>query len=165
MSFLSKKLLLIFSLALTLSFSTPTTSWAETAPPNLRAQISGNVKAGSDVAGLGAADPRVLIARVIQIALSLVGITFTLLMVISGYNLLTAAGDESKVEKSKNIIKASVIGLAITLGAYSLTTFLAKSAVQITNEAPTAPVDDRLNFDQLKNDIHDGIFDTSNNVD
>ncbi len=121
-------------------------------PPNLRAQITGNIEAGNASAGLGNAAPQEIVARVIQIILSVVGITFTSLIVISGYNILSAGGDESKVEKAKKTIQACVIGLAITLGAYSITTFLGKSAVQITS-TPQTPVDTRLDYDRLKNDI------------
>ena len=134
-------------------FITPHSFAESTQAPNLRSQITGQVRAGNAVAGLGDAAPQALAARIIQIILSVVGITFTALIVFSGYNLLTAAGDESKVETAKKTIQACVIGLAITLGAYSLTTFLGKSAVQITTQDAQSPVDDRLDFDRLRNDI------------
>lgn len=160
----AKKFLLIVFLAGTLSFVFTDTSFAQT-PPNLTAQITGHINAGTDVAGLGKADPREIIAGVIKVLLTLVGITFTVLIVYSGYTLLTAAGDEGKVEKAKKTITAAVIGLTITLGAYSLTTFLGKTAVQITNGAPTEVQNDGLEWRELRDDVGDGLFgNTGNNV-
>lgn len=141
-----------------------TTGTSAAAVVDLKSQIEKNVNAGTNVAGLGKSDPRSMVAGIIKIFLSLVGITFTALIVLSGYNILSAAGDESKIEKAKKTIQACVIGLAITLGAYSLTTFLGKSAVEITTQNAQSPANNGLDFDRLKNDIQDGLNDTSNNV-
>ena len=154
MSFTGKKFLWTTFFACALFFSLVSIVHAA---PDLRAQINNQITAGNTVAGLGEAKPQEVVARVIEILLSIVGITFTLLIVISGYNMLTAAGDEGKVEKAKNTIKACVIGLAITLGAYSITLFVANNAEQVTNQAPQAPVNDKLDFDTLKNDIQNGF--------
>jgi hypothetical protein len=160
----AKKFLLIVFLAGTLSFVFTDTSFAQAAP-NLRAQITGQIDAGTNVAGLGKADPREVIAGVIKVLLTLVGITFTTLIIYSGYTILTAAGDESKVEKAKKMITSAVIGLTITLGAYSLTYFLGKAAVQVTNEAPTEVQNDDLHWRNLRDNVDDGLFgDTGNNV-
>ena len=153
MKLFAKKFLLVGVLSLSLSLFFCEPSFATPAPPNLRGQISGQVQAGNAVAGLGGAAPQEIMARVIQIILSVVGITFTALIVMAGYNIFTSAGDESKVEKAKNTIKACVIGLAITLGAYSLTTFIGKNAVDITTKGQQTQVDNRLDYDRLKNDI------------
>jgi hypothetical protein len=40
---------------------------------------------------------------------------------VSGYWLLTARGDESKVEKAQATIRRAVIGMIIVLAAYSIT--------------------------------------------
>jgi hypothetical protein len=155
------KLTFLFLLVFGASFLYTTPSYAVV---DLKSQIDRNINAGTNVAGLGKSDPRTMVASVIKIFLSLVGITFTALIVLSGYNLLTAAGDEGKVEKAKKTVQACIIGLAITLGAYSLTTFLGKSAVEITTQDAQAPVDDRLDYDRLKNDIQDAINDSGPNV-
>ncbi len=146
MQFFTKKIFTAcFLLLVICQFFSVSVSFAAE-PPNLRAQISDQVSAGNSVAGLGNAKPEEVVARVIQIFLSLVGVTFTALIVLSGYNLLTAAGDESKVEKAKNTIKACIIGLAVTLSAYSITTFIGSSAVEITNQDP-APAESKKGFD------------------
>lgn len=148
MSSFIKKFLFIVLISLFFSFFSISLSEAQT-PPNLGSQITGHLNAGTDVAGLGKADPRSVIAGTIKIMLSLVGIIFTGLLVYSGYTLLTAAGDESKVEKAKKTIAAAVIGITLTLGAYSITSFLGEGAVEITNEAPQDPENEGLHWRDL----------------
>ncbi|MFA7245048.1 MAG: hypothetical protein WC070_02590 [Candidatus Magasanikbacteria bacterium] len=60
----------------------------------------------------------------VNIILSIIGVLFTILMVYAGYTWMLARGDEGKVDKAKDIIKASIIGLVITLAAYSITNFI-----------------------------------------
>lgn len=60
----------------------------------------------------------------IRTALTLVGLIFLVLMVYAGYLWMTARGDESQIDKAKNIISAAMIGLVIVLGAYAITTLV-----------------------------------------
>ena len=64
------------------------------------------------------------IGTVIKAALSFVGVVFLVLMVYAGYLWMTARGAEEQIEKSKKIITAAIIGLIITVGAYSITAFV-----------------------------------------
>ncbi|PIZ95368.1 MAG: hypothetical protein COX81_01015 [Candidatus Magasanikbacteria bacterium CG_4_10_14_0_2_um_filter_37_12] len=64
------------------------------------------------------------IGTVVQAILSLVGIIFLSLMVYAGYLWMTAMGEEEEVKKAKTIIRQSIIGLIITVGAYSITAFV-----------------------------------------
>ena len=61
---------------------------------------------------------------VVRTILSFVGVIFISLMVYAGFLWMTARGDEGKIETSQNIIRSSIIGLIITLGAYSITAFV-----------------------------------------
>ncbi len=72
------------------------------------------------------------IGVVIRAALSLVGTIFLGLTVYAGFLWMTAAGDESKVEKAQNILRSAVIGLVIALGAYGITTFVVNKVVDKT---------------------------------
>lgn len=69
-------------------------------------------------------DLDVTLGLVIKGALSLVGTIFLILTVYAGILWMTARGENSAVEKSQNIIKASVIGLFITLSAYAITYYI-----------------------------------------
>jgi len=69
-------------------------------------------------------DLDVTLGLVIKGALSLVGTIFLVLTVYAGILWMTARGEDSAVEKSQNIIKASIIGLFITLSAYAITYYI-----------------------------------------
>ena len=62
--------------------------------------------------------------RIISAALSLLGGVFIILIVIGGYNWMTAEGKEEKVERAQNYIRRAIIGLIITLGAWAIWTFM-----------------------------------------
>lgn len=65
-----------------------------------------------------------IIAPVIQIVLSLVGVIFLVLMIYAGITWMTAAGNDQKAEKAKNILTESTIGLVIVMAAYAITYFV-----------------------------------------
>lgn len=64
------------------------------------------------------------ISTVVKGILALVGTIFFLLTIYAGILWMTARGDEGKVEKSIDIIRAAIIGLIITLSAYAITFFV-----------------------------------------
>ncbi len=72
------------------------------------------------------------VGRLIKIVIGLVGTIFLALTVYAGFLWMTAAGEESKVEKAMGILKTSIIGLIIILAAYSITYFVMNSLVQAT---------------------------------
>ncbi len=69
------------------------------------------------------------VATVIKAILALVGTVFLILTIYAGILWMTAQGEESKVEKAKEIIKASVIGLIIITSAYAITFFVTSKLV------------------------------------
>ena len=68
-----------------------------------------------------------MIATIIKAGLGLLGIIFIVLLVLAGFNWMTAAGDEEKVTKAKNTITRAVIGLIIIIAAYAITVFVFKN--------------------------------------
>jgi len=64
------------------------------------------------------------IGLVIKAVLSFAGVIFLVLMVYAGYLWMTARGEEEQIKKSQKIIISSVIGLVITVSAYSITEFV-----------------------------------------
>lgn len=78
-------------------------------------------------------DPRVIVANIIRIALTLLGTILVVLIVYAGFLWMTAAGEADKIEKAKKILYNSVIGMVIILAAYSITTFVVRVALQIPN--------------------------------
>lgn len=61
---------------------------------------------------------------IVSAFLSLLGIIFVVLMLYGGYNWMTAAGDESKVDKAKTTIRQAIIGLIIVAGSYAIWFFI-----------------------------------------
>jgi hypothetical protein len=86
-------------------------------------------------AGFSKAGPTTLaatIGTVVKAALSMIGILFMLLIIYAGFLWMTARGEEAKVEKAQDIIRAAVIGLIIVLAAYSITNFIVPALIART---------------------------------
>jgi len=66
------------------------------------------------------------IGNIVFALLSLVGIIFLFLLIYGGIFWMTARGNESQVDKAKNIITNSLIGLIIVLLAYAISVFVIK---------------------------------------
>ena len=104
----------------------------------------GLVNQTADYAGYAEATDTTLaetIGSIIRLLLSFMGTIFLVLMVYAGYMWMTARGDEGKVDKAIDIIRAAVIGLIITVGAYSITSFVVPRIVSRT--ADPAPQSSR----------------------
>lgn len=72
------------------------------------------------------------VGRIITVAISLIGIIFVAQIVYAGYLWMTATGEEEQVTKAKHIIRRSVIGLAIVLSAWAITSFVVKYLLDAT---------------------------------
>lgn len=97
-------------------------------------ETSGLKNAGFETGHLytaGGNDLELTIGNTIKIILSLVGIIFLILMLYSGFLWMTAKGDTKAIEKAKENIKNSLIGLIIVLGAYAITNLI--STILVTN--------------------------------
>ena len=64
------------------------------------------------------------IGDIIGIVLSLLGVVFLILMIYAGFNWMTAGGDEEQITKSRNTIRAAIIGLVIVIASYALSVFI-----------------------------------------
>jgi len=83
------------------------------------------------------ADPAVLIGKIVQAALSFLGIIFFILMIYGGYLWMLARGNEQQVDKAKNLITAAIIGLIIVLSAYAISYFILSEIGAETLQTPT----------------------------
>ena len=114
--------------ALTIVIFLPILSYAGplTQPTNITDPMD---KTGRDSGfSVGAQDQLpTMIATIIKAGLGLLGIIFIVLLVLAGFNWMTAAGDEEKVTKAKNTITRAVIGLIIIIAAYAITVFVFKN--------------------------------------
>ncbi len=72
------------------------------------------------------------IGKFIRALLSLSGTLFLALTVYGGVRWMYSRGDEAEIEKGKDIIRAALIGLAISMAAYAITTFVVDKITQST---------------------------------
>ena len=68
-------------------------------------------------------DPRALIANIISIALGFLAVIFLGIVVVAGFQYMTAGGNQEKTTKALALLKNAVIGLVIVLAAWALTRF------------------------------------------
>ncbi len=74
----------------------------------------------------------VLVGNIIKNFMGLLGIVAVVLILYAGFLWMTAAGNEQKVEKARSILTQAVIGLAIVLAAYAITSFVVTSLINAT---------------------------------
>lgn len=80
-----------------------------------------------------ARDPRTIVIGIIKVVLTLLGVIFVTLIVYAGFLWMTAAGNEERITKAKNILISSAIGLAIIMAAWGITIFVVYSLFNATN--------------------------------
>lgn len=73
-----------------------------------------------------------VVATIIKGFLGLLGVIFIILILLAGYNWMTAAGDEEKIKKATNTIRSAIIGLLIIIAAYSITYFVFRNLPSAT---------------------------------
>lgn len=61
------------------------------------------------------------------------GMIFIVLMLVAGYKLITAHGEEDKIKTAYQIIIGAIIGLIIILSSYAIANFIGRKAVQVTD--------------------------------
>lgn len=73
---------------------------------------------------LGRTDIRIIVARIIQVFLGLLGMISVVLIIYGGFTIMTSAGDAQKVAKGKKILINAVIGLLIILSSVAIAQFV-----------------------------------------
>ncbi len=71
------------------------------------------------------------IGKIIQLALSFVGIILFLVILYGGFLWMTAGGNEEQVTKARTWIKNGVIGLIIIIASYAISAFVIQQLMQI----------------------------------
>ncbi|OGL68091.1 hypothetical protein A3D58_00785 [Candidatus Uhrbacteria bacterium RIFCSPHIGHO2_02_FULL_46_47] len=92
------------------------------------AQVSAEVEG----LALTAADPRLIAARIIRVALGFLGIVVLTLIIYGGFLWMTAAGNEETIEKAKKVLRNAIIGLIIILTSFAITQFVINKLIEAT---------------------------------
>lgn len=66
----------------------------------------------------------VLITRISNTILLIVGVVAVLMLIIGGFQYITSAGNTETVGKAKNTILYAIIGILVTLLAYALVQYV-----------------------------------------
>ena len=98
-----------------------------------------------EAAGLASQDIRLVIARIIRVVLSLVGIVFVSLVIYGGIIWMTSGGNSDQVSRAQKILVQAGIGLAIILLSWAITTFVINALLNATGLG--SGVDDTYNSD------------------
>jgi hypothetical protein len=105
----------------------------------LPAQAAGGATAGPDLGrsypeatGLGSTDIRITVAKIIRVAMSLLGIIALVVILIGGFTWMTAGGNDEKVGEAKKWIFSGIIGMVIILSAFAISTFVINSLIAAT---------------------------------
>lgn len=103
------------------------TGWVAPQPVLAVAECGVDDPLGLDCAastGLTNQDPRLVVGRIINVSLSLLGTIAVALIVYAGFLWMTAGGNDDQITKARGIIYAAVIGLVIILSAYAISNFI-----------------------------------------
>lgn len=98
------------------------------ATPNL----TDNLTSVNSSAELGSEELTTTIGKLISALLSVLGVIFLLLIIWAGFTWMTAQGDPKKVDKARDILITSVVGLIILLSAYAISTFVIEQLATAT---------------------------------
>ena len=82
--------------------------------------------------GLGSQDFVTTVSQIIRVAMGLLGIVAVVIVLIGGFTWMTAGGNDEKISEAKKWIFAGIIGLAIILSAYAITSFVVAGLVGAT---------------------------------
>jgi hypothetical protein len=106
-------------------------------PAVTMAQLTANdlgVNAIQDDIKLGSGDVRQTAARIINVALGFLGIIAVVIVLVGGFKYMVSGGNEEKTQEAKNLIVAGIIGLAIILSAWAITSFVIGQLLTATSD-------------------------------
>ncbi len=89
--------------------------------------IGGSIK-------LGSGDVRQTAAKIINVALGFLGIIAVVIVLLGGFKYMVAGGSEEKTSEARKLIVSGIIGLAIILSAWAITSFVISRLVSATQD-------------------------------
>lgn len=92
-------------------------------PASVFALDTGLTNVGTDI-GLAQGDLKDTINNLIKMALSFLGLLAVIIILWGGFLWMTAAGDDTKLEKAKKLILSGIVGVVIILAAYIIASFV-----------------------------------------
>lgn len=93
------------------------------------------VNTSLEITGYGTNDPEQVIKNLINWVLGILALIAVVLILVGGFQWMTAAGNEEKVDKAKKIIVAAIIGLVIVMMAWGISLYAVRILAGATNTA------------------------------
>lgn len=84
---------------------------------------------------LGGGDVRTTAARIINVALGFLGIVSVVIVLVGGFKYMVSGGSTEKTDEARKLIVSGIIGLAIILSAWAITTFVVTRLISATQES------------------------------
>ena len=78
-----------------------------------------------------------VVGGIIEVVLSVLGVVFLALAVYGGWLWMTAAGNQERVSKAKDLLRDAVIGIAVVFTAFAITRFVVDNIIKASAVAPT----------------------------
>ncbi len=125
---------MVASLGLAASMATPALVFAQS---NVLTVDDLGVGAIQGTVKLGDGDVRTTAARIINVALGFLGIIAVVIVLIGGFQYMISGGNETKTAEARSLIFAGIIGLAIILSAWAITSFVIGRLVGATQDGVT----------------------------
>ncbi|MBT5338508.1 hypothetical protein HN858_02815 [Candidatus Falkowbacteria bacterium] len=75
-----------------------------------------------------------IVGNVVKIVLTLLGVVVLVIIIYAGFLWMTAGGNEDQVKKSKQWLINAVIGLALILAAYAISSFVVQNLASATTK-------------------------------
>jgi len=85
---------------------------------------------GKITGGTGQNDLMTLIYGVINWAIGIAALLCVVILIVSGYKYITAAGDENKVESATKTLTFAIVGLVVCFIAVILVQFVIKNIIK-----------------------------------
>lgn len=80
-------------------------------------------------------DPKVLITKFINLALTFLGLIAVVIILIGGFKWMTSGGNEEKTTAARKLLVAGVVGLVIVLASWGLASWLVGTISTTTSVA------------------------------
>jgi len=118
----------LLALGATASLLLPATAALAQSVPGVTTQIGGGLNTAAQGAGYqttgNAANLTNIIGLLINTALGLLGVLLLCYLLYGGFLWMTAQGDGKQVDKARQLITNTIIGLVIIVSAYALANFI-----------------------------------------
>lgn len=108
--------------------TTPSTTTPSTTTPTTPTTSSGTKTSTATLTNpLSVSTPGALIGNIVKTLMGIVGVVAVLMLVWGGIMYMTSAGNDEKIGTAKKIITGAIIGLAISILAYTVVDFVIKA--------------------------------------